>query len=853
MSQEETIIIAKNLTSSSVDLPQLALTVPALGTVSLTEFNEVYEIRGDNDLYNLVVSGTIVLNDGFVDFDTTGSLNYLNPPTFSSSIGDLFAASSSFQSQIDGLVGGTTDPNFYIHTAAVDVFTSSINEQTASIQLFSASTLESSGTFSSDIDILTAASASFRSDVDSLFETSGTLSENINQLNAASASFRIDIDSNDAEISILQAASASYRSEIDVLTAASSSFRTELDSVFEFSGTLSDDVDRLDAASASFRSEINTLTAGSGTFRSELDSLFESSGTFSLDLDRLDAASASFRVDIDSNDVDISRLDAASASFRSEVDVLTDASASFRGEVDVLTAGSASFRSELDVLTAGSASFRTELDIITAASATFRSEIDGLFDHSSSVKQHTASVRLVTGSLFDQTASIQEQTASIQLFSASVQLVTASLFEHTSSVNDITGSLLEITGAILASTGTVLVSNDDTTLDYLINKIIPASGVIITEVSGGANEKLEIGIPEEDDFATVQKRRTTTLTIPTSFADIEFDTTDIENNSTVVSGSSANSDEITILEDGLYKVQYNATIFTDGDSAMTFTLRGRVNDTTTIPGSEISIEEPDAGKDTSTNVSQTFYYLFTAGDFVTIQIDRSGGSGTYRIEEGATFSIQQQKGRPGADGVDGEDGVAGTPGPTGSGTTINVYDDGTLVPNSPFSELNFIGDLSASDAGSGRVDIEFVGSSGGGDFESYTAYDGAGSQTFTGNTTINLDTELTSSSNYSLSSDEVTVNTAGRYLISYQVSIEATGGGRSQGQCWLELNSVEVDGTRGTIYVRQNNFGGTAGATIVLQLAASDVLRLRATRTTGGGTFSPEINGSRLTIVRLAD
>jgi hypothetical protein len=64
-------------------------------------------------------------------------------------------------------------------------------------------------------------------------------------------------------------------------------------------------------------------------------------------------------------------------------------------------------------------------------------------------------------------------------------------------------------------------------------------------------------------------------------------------------------------------------------------------------------------------------------------------------------------GADGADGVDGDDGAAGPP---GSGTTINVYEEGTIVPNSPFSELNFIGaSVTATDAGSGRTDITVTG------------------------------------------------------------------------------------------------------------------------------------------------
>lgn len=168
MTQEATIIIAKSLVTSSIDLEQLAVSLEPTGTINLTELNEVYEIRADNDLYNNVFSGNIILNDGFVDYDTQGSLNYLNPPTFSSSIGDLFNASSSFQSQIDSLVSGSTDPNFYIHTAAVDAFTSSI--------------LAASGTFRSELDSLFVVSGTFSDDIDTLFDASSSFSTSIGLL-----------------------------------------------------------------------------------------------------------------------------------------------------------------------------------------------------------------------------------------------------------------------------------------------------------------------------------------------------------------------------------------------------------------------------------------------------------------------------------------------------------------------------------------------------------------------------------------------------------------------------------------------------------------------------------------------
>ena len=120
--------------------------------------------------------------------------------------------------------------------------------------------------------------------------------------------------------------------------------------------------------------------------------------------------------------------------------------------------------------------------------------------------------------------------------------------------------------------------------------------------------------------------------------------------------------------------------------------------------------------------------------------------------------------------------------------------------------------------------------------------------------TINLNsTQFTPDAGlYSLASDQITVVVAGRYLISYQCTLKvSTGTSRSQVDCWLENNTVQMVGTRSSQYMRQQGFGGSGGATIVEDLSASDVVRMRAQRLQGTSTISPIMNGSRLTIVRL--
>jgi hypothetical protein len=78
------IVIAKNQTAVPIGLTRLGVTVPAFGTVNLTDFAYIHEIGSDETLNTAVVSGNIVINDGTSDLspaegdgylDTTGNLN----------------------------------------------------------------------------------------------------------------------------------------------------------------------------------------------------------------------------------------------------------------------------------------------------------------------------------------------------------------------------------------------------------------------------------------------------------------------------------------------------------------------------------------------------------------------------------------------------------------------------------------------------------------------------------------------------------------------------------------------------------------------------------------------------------
>jgi hypothetical protein len=179
--------------------------------------------------------------------------------------------------------------------------------------------------------------------------------------------------------------------------------------------------------------------------------------------------------------------------------------------------------------------------------------------------------------------------------------------------------------------------------------------------------------------------------VPTSWDDIAFDTTDIENRPSTIEHDNTNTERINIKEDGLYMISFSCSIDADAGEE-TFDFRCFVNGSTVIPGSQRKISEDDEINDGG-NVC---YYEFTANDYVTFQVQASG-DGNVLIPE-STYTVMRVKGPKGTDGAQG---------PPGSGSTINVSEDGTPLPNTPFETLNFE-DMEVTEDSTSQVSIKNV-------------------------------------------------------------------------------------------------------------------------------------------------
>lgn len=241
--------------------------------------------------------------------------------------------------------------------------------------------------------------------------------------------------------------------------------------------------------------------------------------------------------------------------------------------------------------------------------------------------------------------------------------------------------------------GTPVLTESAGEISALTEKTSPvAADVVIIEDSADSNNKKKVQVGNlgigDDDLASVTARRTTTLAMTTAYQDVTFDSTQVENDTSVVEHDNTNTDRFLVKETGLYLISWHAA-FDPGATAGVFAGRVRVNDTTVIPQSQCSVEADDE----QTPQSVTFTVELDSSDYVTFQVSDTQSN---NMVAGAVFTITRMQGATGAQG------------PAGSGSSVTVKDSGANIANTPHTALDFVGGLAASDAGSGVATVSTI-------------------------------------------------------------------------------------------------------------------------------------------------
>lgn len=102
---------------------------------------------------------------------------------------------------------------------------------------------------------------------------------------------------------------------------------------------------------------------------------------------------------------------------------------------------------------------------------------------------------------------------------------------------------------------------------------------------------------------------------------------------------------------------------------------------------------------------------------------------------------------------------------------------------------------------------------------------------------------------FSLAGNQVTIDKTGDYKLSFDCYFNNSSTSRTEYSFWLEVNGVEVSGTRAGNYQRGYDSGNTVSINNILSLNAGDTVGYRVQRTDGASTAGyQDDNGTRLTI-----
>jgi len=103
-----------------------------------------------------------------------------------------------------------------------------------------------------------------------------------------------------------------------------------------------------------------------------------------------------------------------------------------------------------------------------------------------------------------------------------------------------------------------------------------------------------------------------------------------------------------------------------------------------------------------------------------------------------------------------------------------------------------------------------------------------------------------------ISAGTIEIQEAGQYEITYNVSIKGNSGNvRSEAASKLVINSNDVSGTYGELYMRQANFGSSASSSIIKNLQVNDVIEVHLMRTRGTAQIQALSGANTITIKKV--
>lgn len=189
-------------------------------------------------------------------------------------------------------------------------------------------------------------------------------------------------------------------------------------------------------------------------------------------------------------------------------------------------------------------------------------------------------------------------------------------------------------------------------------------------------------------------------------------------------------------------------------------------------------------------------------------------------------------------------------GDTGTGSTIDVSSEGTLVTTA--TEIDFSNQFEVTENPSGVASVQIQRNF----FAGYNSNSITLSSVYQ-DIPINVEMVKDSIFTHAANSPIVTITRTGRYKITAEVTTDITNGA-NRSECQIRLvedtgsGITPIPGSVGLIYNRTVGRGGTtASATIIRNLNASNSIRMQVVRNIGSDTIITVPEGSRLIIEEL--
>lgn len=192
----------------------------------------------------------------------------------------------------------------------------------------------------------------------------------------------------------------------------------------------------------------------------------------------------------------------------------------------------------------------------------------------------------------------------------------------------------------------------------------------LTAHLAGIDNKL--GGPGTDLPCVVARDSVGNVNIPLAWTDLNFDVTDLENNTAIIDHDNTLRDRITVKETGLYLISWS---FECDDEIQ---VRVRVNDTTVVAG-PLQAGDPSDINDVHVINARTVAVSLTANDFLTVQIQAA--TTNEALIAGGTFTVIRAKGEKGNTGATGPQGADGDITWEGAWVTSTAYTTNQAVSN----------------------------------------------------------------------------------------------------------------------------------------------------------------------------